>query len=112
MTPFYAGHKDKPQPEGHWFPRSRVAKMFVYPFGVTAEQAPTTVVPGSHRLQGRGPKTTLTPGFVGQGQVEGLPHTAMPHALPVTVGPGSEFHLSFIVPSCLSQQSLYTNVGL
>lgn len=50
------------------------------------------MVPGSHRLQGRSPKTTLGPGFVGQGQVEAdgyLPHAAMPHALPVTVGPGS-----------------------
>jgi|EP01046_Picozoa_sp_COSAG06_P001823 hypothetical protein len=67
--------------------------MFVYPFGVGVDQAPTTVVPGSHRLPGRGPKITLGPGFVGQGQVEApgfLPHAAMPHALPVTVGPGSE----------------------
>ena len=64
----------------------------MYPFGVDPTQAPTTVVPGSHRLQGGGPKRTLGPGFVGQGQVEAdgnLPHAAMPHALPVTVGPGS-----------------------
>jgi hypothetical protein len=82
-------HKDKPQPDGRQFPRSRVAKMFVYPFGVAADQAPTTVVPGSHRLPGRGPKFTLGPKFVGQGHVEGLPHSAMPHALPVACGPGS-----------------------
>ena len=44
--------QDKAQPEGRLFPRSRVAKMFVYPFGVSAEQAPTTIVPGSHRLPG------------------------------------------------------------
>lgn len=103
---YISWHRDKPRPDGWPFPRPRVAKMFVYPFGVSLDEGPTTLVPGSHRLP-NGPQAvghvarephlyvpTLDAEFVGPASNEiggkgGLPLEAMPNAVPMVVEPGT-----------------------
>lgn len=103
---YISWHRDKPRPDGWPTPRPRVAKMFVYPFGVRLAEGPTTLVPGSHRLP-NGPQAvghvarepdkyvpTLDAQFVGPASNEirgkgNLPLEAMPNAVPMVVGPGT-----------------------
>ena len=103
---YISWHRDKPRPDGWPHPRPRVAKMFVYPFGVSLSEGPTTLVPGSHRLP-NGPQAvghvarephlyvpTLAAEFVGPASNEiggrgNLPLEAMPNAVPMVVEPGT-----------------------
>ncbi len=41
---YISWHRDKPRPDGWPFPRPRVVKVFIYPFGVRSTEGPTTLV--------------------------------------------------------------------